>query len=140
MLAILARNWWAIALRGLIAVLFGVAAFIWPGLTLTVLVILWGAYAFVDGVFALVAAVRAAEQRMTWWPFVLSGILGIAAGILSKTGAWFNYGDTRLGQGRENARDFLKQNPEIAQRIDDEIRGKVASIEVGPEGISEAAD
>jgi len=64
--------------------------------------------------------------------------VGIAAGILSKTGAWFNYGDMRLGQGRENARDFLKQNPEVAERIDDEIRGKVASIEVGPEGISEA--
>ena len=64
--------------------------------------------------------------------------VGIAAGILSKTGAWFNYGDIRLGQGRENAREFLKQNPEIAQKIDDEIRGKVASIEVGVEGISEA--
>jgi recombination protein RecA len=64
--------------------------------------------------------------------------VGIAAGVLSKTGAWFNYGDTRLGQGRENAREFLKQNPEIAERIDDEIRGKVASIEVGVEGISEA--
>jgi len=64
--------------------------------------------------------------------------VGIAAGILTKTGAWFNYGDIRLGQGRENARDFLKQNPEIAQKIDGEIRGKVASIEVGVEGISEA--
>jgi recombination protein RecA len=64
--------------------------------------------------------------------------VGIAAGILSKTGAWFNYGDTRLGQGRENAREFLRQNADIAQRIDDEIRGKVASIEVGVEGISEA--
>jgi recombination protein RecA len=64
--------------------------------------------------------------------------VGIAAGILSKTGAWFNYGETRLGQGRENAREFLKQNPDIAQSIDNEIRGKVASIEVGPEGISEA--
>jgi recombination protein RecA len=64
--------------------------------------------------------------------------VGIAAGILTKTGAWFNYGDMRLGQGRENAREFLKQNPETAQRIDDEIRGKVASIEVGVEGISEA--
>jgi recombination protein RecA len=64
--------------------------------------------------------------------------VGIAAGVLSKTGAWFNYGETRLGQGRENARDFLKQNTEIAQQIDDEIRGKVASIEVGVEGISEA--
>ncbi|MDQ2941722.1 MAG: recombinase RecA, partial [Chloroflexota bacterium] len=64
--------------------------------------------------------------------------VGIAAGVLSKTGAWFNYGDTRLGQGRENARDFLKANPEIANTIDDEIRSKVASIEVGVEGIPEA--
>jgi recombination protein RecA len=64
--------------------------------------------------------------------------VGIAAGVLTKTGAWFNYGETRLGQGRENARDFLKSNVEIAQRIDDEIRGRVASIEVGVDGISEA--
>jgi len=64
--------------------------------------------------------------------------VGIAAGILSKTGAWFNYGETRLGQGRENARDFLRANQEIATKIDDEIRGKVATIEVGVEGISEA--
>jgi recombination protein RecA len=64
--------------------------------------------------------------------------VGIAAGVLSKTGAWFNYGDTRLGQGRENARDFLKANPEIANTIDEEIRSKVASIEVGVEGIPEA--
>jgi recombination protein RecA len=64
--------------------------------------------------------------------------VGIAAGVLSKTGAWFNYGETRLGQGRENARDFLKQNAEIAATVENEIRGKVASIEVGVEGISEA--
>ena len=62
--------------------------------------------------------------------------VGIAAGVLSKTGAWFNYGDTRLGQGRENARDFLKSNPEIAAKVEQEIRGKVSSIEVGVEGIS----
>ena len=68
------------------------------------------------------------------------GILdvGIAAGVLSKTGAWFNYGETRLGQGRENSREFLRQNPEVANRIEDEIRGKVASIEVGVNGITEA--
>jgi recombination protein RecA len=64
--------------------------------------------------------------------------VGIAAGILSKTGAWFNYGETRLGQGRENARDFLKGHPELADKIDSEIRGKVSSIEIGVEGISEA--
>jgi recombination protein RecA len=64
--------------------------------------------------------------------------VGIAAGVLTKTGAWFNYGDTRLGQGRENSRDFLKANPEIAAKIEQEIRGKVSSIEVGVEGIAEA--
>jgi recombination protein RecA len=64
--------------------------------------------------------------------------VGIAAGTLTKTGAWFNYGEMRLGQGRENARDFLRANPEVAIKIEDEIRGKVASIEVGVEGISEA--
>ena len=64
--------------------------------------------------------------------------VGIAAGILSKTGAWFNYGETRLGQGRENARDFLKANQEVATKIEEEIRGKVSTIEVGVEGISEA--
>jgi len=64
--------------------------------------------------------------------------VGIAAGILSKTGAWFNYGETRLGQGRENAREFLKGHPELADKIDTEIRGKVSTIEVGVEGISEA--
>ncbi|MDP9467969.1 MAG: recombinase RecA [Chloroflexota bacterium] len=64
--------------------------------------------------------------------------VGIAAGILSKTGAWFNYGETRLGQGRENSRDFLKGHPDLADRIEAEIRGKVSSIEVGVEGIPEA--
>ena len=64
--------------------------------------------------------------------------VGIAAGILSKTGAWFNYGETRLGQGRENSREFLKAHPELADRVESEIRGKVASIEVGVEGIPEA--
>ena len=64
--------------------------------------------------------------------------VGIAAGVLTKTGAWFNYGETRLGQGRENSRDFLKTHPDLADRVESEIRGKVSSIEVGVEGISEA--
>jgi len=64
--------------------------------------------------------------------------VGIAAGVLTKTGAWFNYGETRLGQGRENSRDFLKAHPNLADRVESEIRGKVSSIEVGVEGISEA--
>jgi recombination protein RecA len=64
--------------------------------------------------------------------------VGVASDVVNKTGAWFNYGETRLGQGRENARDFLKSNPEIATKVEDEIRARVASIDVGVEGISEA--
>ena len=83
MMKVLARNWWALALRGLFAILFGVAAFAWPNLTLAALVILFGAYALVDGVFALVTAVRAAEAHERWWLFVLEGLAGIVVGIIT---------------------------------------------------------
>ncbi len=83
MMQVLARNWWALALRGVFAILFGVAAFAWPSLTLAALVILFGAYALVDGVFALVAAVRAAEAHERWWLFVLEGLVGIVIGIIT---------------------------------------------------------
>ncbi len=83
MMEVLARNWWALALRGLFAVLFGLLAFAWPGVTLAALVILFGAYALVDGIFALIAAVRAAEAHERWWLFVIEGLAGIAAGLLT---------------------------------------------------------
>ena len=83
MIASLARNWWALALRGLFAILFGILAFIWPGVTIGALVILFGAYALVDGIFALVGALRAAEAHQRWWPFVWEGLLGIAAGLIA---------------------------------------------------------
>ena len=83
MMGVLARNWWALALRGLFAVVFGLLAFALPGPTLVALVILFGAYSLVDGIFALVAAVRAAEAHERWWLFVLEGIAGIAAGLIT---------------------------------------------------------
>jgi recombination protein RecA len=64
--------------------------------------------------------------------------VGVASDIVTKTGAWFNYGDLRLGQGREQAKEFLKANQDVTQRLENEIRGKVATIEVPVEGISEA--
>jgi uncharacterized membrane protein HdeD (DUF308 family) len=76
---VLARNWWAIALRGLLAVLFGLAAFFWPGISLVVLVALFGAYALVDGIFAIVSAFKTKD----WWPLLLEGAAGIAAGALT---------------------------------------------------------
>jgi uncharacterized membrane protein HdeD (DUF308 family) len=83
---VLARNWWALALRGLFAILFGLAAFAWPGVTLAALVLLFGAYALVDGVLAIVAGVRAAERHERWWPMLLEGVASVLAGVL--TFAW----------------------------------------------------
>jgi uncharacterized membrane protein HdeD (DUF308 family) len=64
-------------IRGLVAILFGVVAFLWPGATWVAIGILFGAYAFVDGIFAIVATVRAAEARQRWWPFLIEGIVGL---------------------------------------------------------------
>jgi uncharacterized membrane protein HdeD (DUF308 family) len=76
-----ARFWWVVVIRGIIGVLFGLLAFIYPAVTLAVLVAFFGAYALVDGIFAIVFAVRAAREHVPLWPFVLEGIVGILAGI-----------------------------------------------------------
>jgi uncharacterized membrane protein HdeD (DUF308 family) len=75
------RHWWAFVLRGVAAVVFGVLAFAWPGLTLTVLVLFWGAYALVDGVLALVSAFRTQHDHR--WGLLLEGIVGVAAGLVT---------------------------------------------------------
>jgi uncharacterized membrane protein HdeD (DUF308 family) len=79
----LARNWWALALRGLIAVLFGVVAIVWPGITIGALVFLFGAYVLVDGLFAIVGAIRQAGDSPRWWTLLIEGIVGVGAGIIA---------------------------------------------------------
>jgi recombination protein RecA len=64
--------------------------------------------------------------------------VGVATDVLTKTGAWFTYGEMRLGQGREQSKEFLRANQDVAQRLETEIRSKVATITVPVEGISEA--
>ena len=82
MVHVLARNWWALLIRGIAAVIFGILAFLWPGATIVAIGILFGVYAFIDGVFAIVAAVRAAEAHARWWPLLIEGIVGLViAGI-----------------------------------------------------------
>jgi uncharacterized membrane protein HdeD (DUF308 family) len=85
MLREMAKNWWILLLRGIVAIGFGVLAFIWPGLTLITLVVVYGVYAFIDGLLALVSAVIGGAPAPRWWLAVI-GLLGIATGIL--TFAW----------------------------------------------------
>ena len=75
---ILAAHWWVLLLRGVCAILFGFMAFAWPVMTIAVLVLIWGAYALVDGIFEVVAGVRA-----KWGSLILLGVLGIAAGLVT---------------------------------------------------------
>jgi uncharacterized membrane protein HdeD (DUF308 family) len=77
----LTRYWWAVALRGLAAVLFGVAAFVWPGATLAALVLLFGAYALVDGIFNVVYAFSSGTTSRG--PLVLQGIVSIGLGVVA---------------------------------------------------------
>jgi recombination protein RecA len=64
--------------------------------------------------------------------------VGVASDVVDKSGAWFNYGETRLGQGREQSKEFLRNNQDIAQQLENEIHAKVADIDVPVEGIKEA--
>lgn len=80
---ILARNWWAVALRGVFSILFGILAFTFPGAMLLSFVIVFAAYMLVDGVLAIVAAVRAVKRRERWGLFVFEGILDLAAGAIA---------------------------------------------------------
>jgi uncharacterized membrane protein HdeD (DUF308 family) len=79
----MARNWGWVLLRGVAAIVFGVLAFLWPGVTLLALAILWGAWVMADGMLALVTAFRVREQGRAFWPLILIGVLGIAAGVVA---------------------------------------------------------
>lgn len=83
MVKILIGNWWALALRGLAAVLFGIIAILSPTMTATVLVLLFAAYALIDGIFALVAAVRAAERHGRSWPLLLEAIVDVVVAAIA---------------------------------------------------------
>jgi len=86
MVIVLARNWWALVLRGLFAVLFGIIALVWPGITLGALVLLYGAYALADGVFAIASVMAGRTWGRPWWSLLVEGLVGIAVGIM--TFAW----------------------------------------------------
>src|SRR4029450_6286543 len=79
----LARNWGLLALRGVIGILFGIGTFVWPGATLAALILVFGAYFFVAGLFAVVAGIGMRRQLSLWWLVLLEGVAGIILGVLT---------------------------------------------------------
>ncbi|MFH1454123.1 MAG: HdeD family acid-resistance protein [Armatimonadota bacterium] len=77
-----AKNWWSLALRGLAAIAFGVIAFAWPGLTVALLVIFFGAFVLVDGVFAIVGSFIFKGGISKWWVLLVEGLIGVVIGII----------------------------------------------------------
>lgn len=74
--------WWSLLLRGIFIIILGVLAFVWPGITLAVLMIFFGAFVLVDGIFATVTSVRRRKEYKHWWLMLLGGVAGIVVGIL----------------------------------------------------------
>lgn len=85
MLRILGRYWWLVALRGLFAVIFGILALALPRLTVVVMVVIFGGWAFFDGLLSLGTGVATARRGGSWGALVFTGVLGIVAGLV----AWF---------------------------------------------------
>ena len=78
-----AGHWWALALRGAIAILFGLAAFLRPGIALGALIVLFGAYALVDGVFSIVGVFGGTRAGTPRWLLLVEGVAGILAGVIA---------------------------------------------------------
>jgi uncharacterized membrane protein HdeD (DUF308 family) len=79
----LTRNWWLVVLRGVLAILFGIAAFFMPGLAWLSLIVLFGAYAILDGVFAMMSGLISSKYSRRWWVFLLEGLISVAAGAIA---------------------------------------------------------
>ncbi len=81
--AAVGRNWWALVLRGILAVIFGILIIVSPGIALTSLILVLGAYFFVDGIFAVAGALAHREHYQHWWLTLIEGIISIVAGIIA---------------------------------------------------------
>jgi uncharacterized membrane protein HdeD (DUF308 family) len=79
----LGRNWWVLLLRGIVAIVFGVLAWLLPGIALVTLILMFGAFALADGVLGAWLAYAGRKQNEHWWVLLLWGLAGIAFGILS---------------------------------------------------------
>jgi uncharacterized membrane protein HdeD (DUF308 family) len=80
---VLAENWWSLLIRGLVGIIFAFLTFVWPAITLGAVVLLFGAYALIDGVVSIMGARKAARSHDRWGVLVLEGVAGIAAAAIT---------------------------------------------------------
>jgi len=81
--ALLARNWWAIALRAVVAIVFGILALVATGITISALVLAFAVYMLADGVLAIIAAVRMARRHESWMMLVGEAVIDLIAGVIA---------------------------------------------------------
>lgn len=79
----LTQNWWLIVLRGVLAILFGLAAFLWPGITWLSLILIFGVYAVIDGLIAVITGLSHVKDTPRWWVFLLEGLISVGAGVVA---------------------------------------------------------
>jgi uncharacterized membrane protein HdeD (DUF308 family) len=80
---VLAERWWAVGLRGILGIIFGLICLLTPGIAVGAFVLLFAAYMLVDGVFAIISGIRAASNSERWGLLILQGIVDIAAGVVA---------------------------------------------------------
>ncbi|WP_134678475.1 HdeD family acid-resistance protein [Paracoccus ravus] len=83
LIRVMAANWWLLLLRGIAAIVFGIVALIWPGLTVYALLMVFGAFAIFDGVIALMTAFQRRPRDDRWWAWAVEGILSMMIGLLA---------------------------------------------------------
>ena len=83
----LARNWWVVLLRGVASIIFGLATLYAPGISAAALVLVFGAYAFADGILAIISAIRRRGANDRWWVLLIEGLMGVTVGVV--TLLWF---------------------------------------------------
>lgn len=83
MLAVLSRNWWVLALRGALSIIFGILVIMQPGIALPALIGLFAAYAVVDGVFSIINGIRDRSTNRNWWVLLLEGVVSILVGVFT---------------------------------------------------------
>ena len=83
MLEMLSRYWWAFVVRGIFAILFGILAYAWPGITLATLIIFFGAYVLIDGILLVIKTIGKWGERGDRWLLLLEGLLGIGIGVIT---------------------------------------------------------